>query len=51
MSDKLNGVATVQKSANANKESVLFKDGMRINLDKDISWGTYRYVIFSALVM
>ena len=51
MLDKLNGLATIQEGGRGPIRSVLYKEGMLINLSKDISCSTYAYVFFSVLFM
>lgn len=51
MFDKLNGLACIQSKGKGKKEYAIYKEGMQINLTKDINTGTYCYVIFSILFM
>ena len=51
MHDKLNGLACIQKKGHGEKEYAIFREGMQINLTKDIGERTCCYVFCSILMM
>ena len=51
MYDKLNGLACIQAGGKGPKQYVIYKEGMQINLNKDVNESTYCYVVFSVIFM
>ena len=51
MNDKLNGLACLYVGGTGPEQYVIYKEGMQINLNKDVQQSTYYYVAFSVLFM